>query len=73
MSPGEAKKIIVYQVENTGMSIAKHQNPAGIDIEIQNTIGEQRREQEKKTMQGAYVYIHQTTRRIFCKKHQKQH
>jgi hypothetical protein len=52
-SSGEAKKTIVYQVENTGMSTAKHQNPTEIDIEIQNTIGEQRREQEKKTMQGA--------------------
>jgi hypothetical protein len=52
-------------VENAGMSTSKHQNPAEIDIEIQNTIGEQRREQGKKTMQGAYVHIHQTTRRIF--------
>jgi hypothetical protein len=52
-SSGEAKKTIVYQVENTGMSTAKHQNPAEIGIEIQNTIGEQRREQENKTTQGA--------------------
>jgi hypothetical protein len=53
MSSGEAKKTIAYQVENTGMSTAKHQNPAEIEIEIKNTIGEQRREQGKKTMQEA--------------------
>jgi hypothetical protein len=53
MSSEEAKKTIVYQVENAGMSTTKHQNPAEIDIEIQNTIGEQRHEQGKKTMQGA--------------------
>jgi hypothetical protein len=46
-------KTIVYQLENTGMSTPKHLNPAEIDIKIQNTTGEQRREQGKKIMQGA--------------------
>jgi hypothetical protein len=50
MSSEETKKTIMCQVENAGMSTAKHQNPAEIDIETENTTGEQRREQGKKTI-----------------------
>jgi hypothetical protein len=50
---GEAKKIIVYQVEHIGTNIAKHRIPAERDIESQSTIGGQQREQGKRTAQEA--------------------
>jgi hypothetical protein len=35
------------------MDTAKHQNPAETDTETQSTIGEQWREQGKRTVEGA--------------------
>jgi hypothetical protein len=37
---GEVKKTTVSQVENTGMNIAKHRNPAEKETKIQSITGE---------------------------------
>jgi hypothetical protein len=50
---GEAKKTTVCEAENTGMNIAKHQNPAEKETKIQSITGEKQHGQGKKTMQGA--------------------
>jgi hypothetical protein len=49
-SSGEVKKIIVYQVEHTGMNTSKHRIPAERYIESQSIIEEQQHMQGKRTV-----------------------